>query len=208
MKKSMYQRMAKEHENATDLILLRKALEGFPPASVAEFLVASFFRHSEANYYFMDRDRFKERLAQLYEDGLEAQAESDPSMIALALMVFAMGSQFAHLQAPTTQEQKPPVSVYKQGPGMVFYMKAKLLLPDLITQSTLESIQVCFLMALFLLPSNSSDLSYVYHGMAMNMAIASGLHRRTSDGGLDSVMIEVRNRLWWSLYVSERYETI
>jgi hypothetical protein len=184
--------------------LVRKALEGFPSANVAEFLVACFFRHSEANYYFMDRAQFKERLNRLYLEELPGDAESDPSLIALALMVFAMGSQFAHLQASNTQETKPPTSVYKQGPGMVFYLKAKLLLPDVITQCSLEGIQVCFLTALFLLPSNSTDLSYVYHGMAMKMAIASGLHRKTSGGDLDPIVIEVRNRLWWSLYVSER----
>lgn len=192
----------------TDVNLLEKALDGFPPANVAEFLVSSFFRHSEANYYYMDRARFRERVARLYRDGLSADTESDPGLIALALMVFAMGSQFAHLQAPRGQEQKPPASVFKQGPGMVFYLKAKLLLPDVITQCTLEGIQVCFLMALFLLPSNSSDLSYVHHGIAIKMAIAAGLHRKTMGSNFDPVVAEVRNRLWWSLYVSERWVTI
>lgn len=152
----------------------------------------------------MDRTHFQERLNRLYLDGLHSDIESDASLIALALMVFAMGSQFAHLQTPETQETQHPTSVYKQGPGMVFYLKAKFLLPDVITQCTMEGIQVCFLTALFLLPSNSTDLSYVYHGMAMKMAIASGLHRKTSDGKLAPIVVEVRNRLWWSLYVSER----
>ncbi|KAJ5612215.1 hypothetical protein N7510_005409 [Penicillium lagena] len=193
-----------DHENIADLTLVKKALEGFPSANVAEFLVACFFRHSEANYYFMNRVQFQERLNRLYLDGLHADSESDPSLIALALMVFAMGSQFAHLQTSNMRQTTPPTSVHKQGPGMVFYLKAKFLLPDIITQCTLEGIQVCFLTALFLLPSNSTDLSYVYHGMAMKMAIASGLHRKTSGGDLDPIDIEVRNRLWWSLYVSER----
>ncbi len=155
----------------------------------------------EANYYYMDRVRFKERLNQCYSESAAEVEELDASFVCLALMVFAMGSQFADLQAPS--KLTPSVLVSKHGPGMVFYVKAKCLLSDVITQCSLESIQVCFLIALFLLPSNTSDLSYVYHGMALKMALAAGLHRKILNANLDPRVVQVRNRLWWSLYTSE-----
>ena len=190
--------------NSTDSELLKISLDGFPPRNVADFLVTTFFAVSEANYYYMDRDRFKQRLARCYDSFLTPESVgNDASFVCLALMVFAMGSQFAGLRA--TPRLPPPALSTKHGPGMVFYVKAKLLLSDAITQCSLESIQVCFLIGLFLLPSNTSDLSYVYHGMALRMAISAGLNRAIVNPNLEPRVMHVRNRLWWSLYTSERY---
>ncbi|KAH8899932.1 hypothetical protein GQ53DRAFT_204272 [Thozetella sp. PMI_491] len=193
--------------NGTDDELLRIALDGFPPRNVADFLVDTFFHTVEANYYYMDRDRFKDRLQRCYADMTPEGVDHDASFVCLVLIVFAMGSQFADLRAPAQLISSMAVS--KHGPGMVFYVKAKLLLSDVITTGSLESIQACFLIGLFLLPSNTSDLSYVYHGMALKMAISAGLHREIADAsGLDQRVMHVRNRLWWSLYTSERRLTI
>jgi len=38
----------------------------------------------------------------------------------------------------------------------------------------------------------------------MRMSIASGLHRKTSIVGLEERLMEVRHRLWWSLYCIDR----
>ncbi len=189
--------------NGTDDDLLRIALGGFPPRSVADFLVETFFHTVEANYYYMDRERFRARLERCYAHMTPEGADHDASFVCLALIVFAMGSQFAGLRAPS--QLIPSMAVSKHGPGMVFYVQAKLLLSDVITSGSLESIQACFLIGLFLLPSNTSDLSYVYHGMALKMAMSAGLHRKIADSsGLDQRVMHVRNRLWWSLYNSER----
>ncbi|KAH8655840.1 fungal-specific transcription factor domain-containing protein [Xylariales sp. PMI_506] len=200
-----------------DNSVLSTVHEAFPPMNVAEFLVQVFFHTVEANSYFMDRERFSTRLEKLYDstgqspristDGSGDDVEVDPSFLCLSLLVFALGSQFAEMQIPD-QSITPPPSLSRpppgDDPGMVFYQKAKLLLPDMLTQCSLESMQACFLMGLFLLPSNVSDLSCVYHGMALKMAIAAGLHRKVSGHDLDARLIQVRNRLWWSLYVSDR----
>lgn len=154
----------------------------------------------EANYYYMDREGFKARLGAYYDTSV--CTDSDPSFLCLVLMVLAMASQFAELQGPRKPHPISPSS--PGGPGTVFYLKAKALLSDVVTQCSLESIQACFLMGLFLLPSNISDLSYVYHGMALKMALSAGLHRRISGANLDGKITSVRNRLWWSLYTSER----
>ena len=152
----------------------------------------------------MDRQQFKERLNGWYEG--TAQSDTiEPSFLCLSFMVLAMGSQFTDLHGPKLGYLTSK-RVSEGGPGMIFYTRAKTLLSDVVTQCSLESIQACFLMGLFLLPSNISDLSYVYHGMALKMAISAGLHRSISDPGLDARLVAVRNRLWWSLYISERQD--
>lgn len=175
--------------------------QALPPRNVTDFLVDVFFHAVEANYYYMDREEFRTRLGAYYSSS--TCTDSDPSFLCLVLMVLAMGSQFAELQAPRKPGPLGP-RMGGSGPGTVFYLKAKALLSDVVTQCSLESIQTCFLMGLFLLPSNISDLSYVYHGMALKMAISAGLHRRISGVNLDQKITSVRNRLWWSLYTSER----
>lgn len=186
--------------NDIDPIILQVVQQGFPPRNVARFLVQVFFHTVEANYYYMDREEFKIRLEKWYD--APNDQELDSSFLCLCLVVFAMASQFAELQGHRGSASRPAVS--ENGPGMIFYQKAKLLLSDVVTQCSLESIQACFLMGLFLLPSNISDLSYVYHGMALKMAISAGLHRKITDSNLDKRVLQVRNRLWWSLYTSER----
>ena len=189
------------HPENLDSDVVRAAKKGLPPRSVADFLVHVFFHAVEANYYYMDREEFKTRIGAYY-DNSTTYTDSDPSFLCLVLMVLAMGSQFAELEAPRRPASLGPSS--DSGPGTVFYKKAKILLSDVVTQCSLESIQACFLMGLFLLPSNISDLSYVYHGMALKMAISAGLHRKISGADLDQTLTNVRNRLWWSLYTSER----
>ncbi|KAL2864337.1 transcription factor domain-containing protein [Aspergillus lucknowensis] len=184
--------------------LIGAAAQVLPPRSVADFLVGVFFHTVEANYYYMDRAEFKNRLASWYNN--PTSTRFDPSFLCLTLMVLSMGSQFAELQGPRRSSSSRNVS--SGGPGMIFYTKAKLLLPDVVTQCSLESIQACFLMGLFLLPSNISDLSYIYHGMALKIAISAGLHRKIAAENLEERVMHVRNRLWWSLYTSERRLTI
>ncbi|KAJ6439262.1 Required for meiotic nuclear division protein 1 [Purpureocillium lavendulum] len=189
---------------AVDAKLLETAKQGLPPRGVTDFLVHVFFHTVEANYYYMDRQEFMARLSNWYEN--PANDNLDPSFLCLLLIVLAMGSQFAELEGSSPRVRTKSVS--RNGHGMVFYLKAKSLLSDVVTQCSLESIQACFLMGLFLLPTNISDLSYVYHGMALKMAISAGLHRQIKETNLDQRVMHVRNRLWWSLYTSERRLTI
>lgn len=127
---------------------------------------------------------------------------ADDAFVCFALLVFAFGSQFAHLRS-NSNAQDPLASV--SDPGRRFYEASQTLIPRVISRCTLKGIQVCLLIGLYNLPSNLPDTSYLYLGIAMRMAIASGLHRVTTAARLDERMVEVRNRLWWSLYCIDRY---
>jgi hypothetical protein len=113
------------------------------------------------------------------------------------LLVFAFGSQFAHLRSRPTSHN--PL-VHGRDLGKRFYDSAQKLIPRVIDTCTLKGIQVCLLAGLYKLPYNLPDTSYLYLGMAMRMSIASGLHRKTLAVTLDPRITEVRNRLWWSVY--------
>lgn len=180
---------------------ISQALEKFPPKDIADFLVHNFFYYAETTFYYCDREGFKESLANIYS-GDPLSNEIDGSFVCLALLIFAMGSQFSHLGS----EAKSDVELFTMisDPGARFYKAAQTLMPTIIAKCSLRGIQVCLLASLYNLPSNVPDTAYLYIGMAMRMAIASGLHRKTSGSSLDPRLVEVRNRLWWTIYCIER----
>jgi hypothetical protein len=177
-----------------------KALNEFPPQAISSFLVSTFFYYVETTFFYCDREWFQEMLASVYVKN-PSVCVVDDTFVCFALFVFAFGSQFAHLRS-ATELQDPFLSAID--PGKRFYDAAQTLIPHVISKSSLKGIQVCLLAGLYNLPSNLADTSYLYLGIAVRMSIASGLHRKTSIESLDQRLVEVRNRLWWSVYCIDR----
>jgi hypothetical protein len=171
-------------------------MKAFPPQEIASFLVSTFFYYVEATFFYCDREWFHTTLDSVFTGTASGRA-ADDAFICFALLVFAFGSQFAHLRSRTTSQDLLPSGL---DPGKRFYDSAQKLLPRIIATCTLKGVQVCLLAGLYQLPYNLPDTSYLYLGMAMRMSIASGLHRKTSAATLDPRTTEVRNRLWWSVY--------
>ncbi|TVY44085.1 putative transcriptional regulatory protein [Lachnellula occidentalis] len=181
-----------------------EALKEFPPQEIAWFLASTFFYYVEATFFYCDREWFYETLTTIYA-GNTAKNTTDDAFVCFALLVFAFGSQFADLRSNTKIQDHLPVII---DPGKRFYDIAQTLIPRIIVKCSLKGIQVCLLAGLYNLPSNLPDTSYLYLGMAMRMSIASGLHRKTSATSIDQRLIEVRNRLWWSVYCIDRRTSI
>jgi hypothetical protein len=177
-----------------------QALQEFPPQEIASFLVSTFFYYVEATFCYCDREWFLHTLTTVYNGSASPQM-ADDAFVCFALLVFAFGSQFAHLRSSTESQDPLPTVV---DPGRRFYDAAQTLIPRVIAKCTLKGIQVCLLAGLYNLPSNLPDTSYLYLGIAMRMSIASGLHRKTTASSLDQRLVEVRNRLWWTVYCIDR----
>lgn len=179
---------------------LEVVLKNFPPRTVANFLISTFFYYVETTFFYCDRNWFEKNLETFYS-GCASSDELDVSFVCLALLVFAFGSQFAHLKA-SNPGQEPD---FLQGdPGRRFYDVAQTLMPRIMSKCSLKGVQVFLLAGLYELPSNFPDTAYLYIGMAVRMALASGLHRRMSSQTLNPHLVEVRNRLWWSVYSIDR----
>lgn len=148
-------------------------------------------------------------------------------------MVFAIGSQFAEVEMPGTEndmiihgrEASLPVpeghpvdaaldlsrlTVPKpsQSPGWRFYEISRRLLPDVVISSSMTSVQVCILQGIFLPSTESRDAGYNLLGLALRMAVNMGMHRSSGADVLHPHVRELRNRLWWSVYVAERMFSI
>lgn len=68
----------------------------------------------------------------------------------------------------------------------------------------MTSVQVCVLQGIFLPSTQSRDAGYNLLGLALRMAVNMGMHRSFGADSLHPHVRELRNRLWWSVYVAER----
>ncbi|KAF3764022.1 hypothetical protein M406DRAFT_51388, partial [Cryphonectria parasitica EP155] len=205
-----------------------------PPRDVVDFLVATFFRSAQANQFYIHPEIFSRKLTALYDgtnefDLLKASdSKRSSEFICLMFMVFAIGSQFAEVAIPNadagrrdTEDQLPPfasaspgmpaldfsrlnVPKPSQSPGWHFYEISRKLLPDVIVSSSMTSVQVCVLQGIFLPSAKSRDAGYNLLGLALRMAVNMGMHRSFGTESLHPHVRELRNRLWWSVYVAER----
>ncbi|KAL4792218.1 fungal-specific transcription factor domain-containing protein [Aspergillus venezuelensis] len=202
-------------------------LGALPPRSVVDFLTATYFRFAQSGYFCVHPEVFSRKLVAFY-DGVNEFAVSDSlgsrrsvEFISLLFMVLAIGSQFAEVGDTTARSSAETdyddafsldlarivVPTPSQNPGWRFYEVSRQLLPNLICSSSMTSVQVCLLQGLFLPSTTSRNASYNILGLAMRMAINMGLHRSFSSSSLHAHVRELRNRLWWSVYIADRLYT-
>jgi hypothetical protein len=182
----------------------------FPPQPVSEFLISSFFKYGQTNYYYVEEDWAMAKLESIYSQTSSTSSDDSPAWCIL-LMLLAIGTQFADLDSAdiTAAEQTNDTSSgHSFSPeddvGLSFYRFAVQLIPDVITIASIESVQAFLLLGVYTLPLDTPGLSYTYLGVAIKMAIQNGMHRKYSGVGLDRHTVEIRNRLWWTVYTLEK----
>ncbi|KAF4122830.1 Fungal trans [Geosmithia morbida] len=187
-----------------ELRRLRRAIEAFPPRPIADFLISVCIRHGTDNFFYFDQSQFISDIDEFYTDA-NSELRSDCSFVGLALAVFALGSQWTILERPEGAASDATFSVDERDPGWMFYSHVKTLMPDLIEMPCLRSVQVPFIVGVYLMPASAVGSSYVYLGLALRKALAFDLHQSTDEAIIDEREREVRRRVWWSVYSLERY---
>lgn len=182
-----------------------------PPPYMANFLVQIFFKHAQTNNFYIEEDWLRDKLNTCYINP-SSLTSNDASSVCAILMVLAVGTQFAHMESATPVNRIPPDSAEAEDRhfsedevGLTFYQFALKLLPDIIATASVRSVQACLLIGTYLLPLDTSGLSYTYFGLALKLAIQNGMHRKYRGEGLSARMIEIRNRVFWTAYTIEKY---
>ncbi|OBR06742.1 Fungal specific transcription factor domain-containing protein [Colletotrichum higginsianum IMI 349063] len=185
------------------------SLSSLPPRYVADFLVHAFFNHAETSYFYVERHWLNDKLDLVY-DNSTSLTRRDVGTVCMILIIFAIGTQYAYLDSRDERGGPPNAAAVDTSPfsedtiGIMFYQQACRLVPDVITISSLESVQACLLIGLYTLPLDASGLSYVYLNLAVKLAIQNGMHRKYPGDGIDPVIRETRNRVWWTAYTTEK----
>ena len=191
--------------------VIASATASFPPREVANFLVRIFFQYAQTNYYYVDEQTMRQKLDDFFSRSQNLRP-CDSSWICTILMVFAVGTQFAHLSSQQSTRLIPKTgtacnedsSASEDAAGLVFYRAAKTIIPDVITLASVGSVQAFLLLGMYALPIDPAGLSYNYIGLAVKIAISNGMHGRNHKG-MDARTVEIRNRLWWTAQSLEMY---
>jgi Fungal specific transcription factor domain len=190
--------------------MVSAAIAYLPPRYVADFLVQTFFKYAQTNNYYIEEDWLREKLSTCYANP-GSLSSGDAASVCAILMVLAIGTQFAHMDSPTPVNKLSLDSssaddhrFSEDEVGLTFYQFTSKLLPDIITSASVRSVQACLLIGTYLLPLDTSGLSYTYFGLALKMAIQNGMHRRYSGESLARHIVEVRNRVFWTAYTIEK----
>ncbi|KAL6807438.1 fungal-specific transcription factor domain-containing protein [Trichoderma sp. SZMC 28013] len=195
---------AEELQSHSDAI---GALSLLPPRPIADFLVYSFFKHAQTNYFFVEQNWLKAKLDLGYENSA-AFSRRDVGSVCIIFAILAIGTQFAYLESLVDGAENPtekgPDAFTEDSVGILFYQQACRLLPDVITASSLESVQACLLLGIYTLPVDASGLAYIYLNLALKLAIQNGMHRKYPVENRDAAVVETRNRVWWSVYTIEK----
>ncbi|OTA00755.1 Zn2Cys6 transcriptional regulator [Trichoderma parareesei] len=170
------------HSDAMGLLSL------LPPRPIADFLVYSFFKHAQTNYFFVEQNWLRAKLDLAYENSA-AFTRRD------------VGSLVDGVENPT---EKGSDAFTEDAVGVLFYQQACRLLSDVITVSSLECVQACLLLGIYTLPVDASGLAYIYLNLALKLAIQNGMHRKYPVENRDADIVETRNRVWWTVYTIEK----
>ncbi|KAH8885848.1 hypothetical protein GQ53DRAFT_728435 [Thozetella sp. PMI_491] len=180
----------------------------FPPQPIADFLVTIFFKYGQTNYFYVEENWAREKLESIYQQSSNASGDDSPVWCVL-LMVLAIGTQFVDLDSGGSNVQPSDLdgdqdTAVEDDVGITFYKLAVQLIPDVLAIASLESVQAFLLLGVYTLPLDTPGLSYTYLGVAIKMAIQNGMHRKCSEVSLDEHALEVRKRIWWTVYTLEK----
>ncbi|KAJ5536645.1 hypothetical protein N7513_009831 [Penicillium frequentans] len=184
---------------------LSAAISCCPPRQIADFLARTFFKYAETHYFFVDQIWLLERMNMFYSDQGSFAKKGCEVTISIILMVFAIGTQYAHLESSAQNPSGSTESNFaEEDIGTAFYQQAIRLLPEIIEHSSVESVQACLLFGCYALAFDASGLGYIYINIAIRLAMQNGMHRKCKSDAYSPKMIETRNRVWWTAYLLER----
>lgn len=186
--------------------LVQEAASLFPLPDVAILLLDVFFNFAQTNYFYVDEDTLRHQLSEFYRPSRPLTITEAP-WVCTALMVFAVGTQFAHLApSPRTRVDGGVMTISSAMDdtlALAFYRKAASLVPDVLTIGSLQSVQAFGLLGIYALPLDPAGLSCTYFGIAVKLATHNGMHKK-SYNSFTARDAEVRNRIWWTVCTLER----
>ncbi|KAM0195595.1 hypothetical protein ACHAPA_007447 [Fusarium lateritium] len=188
-----------------------EAVSLFPPAPSALVLLRVFFEFAQTNYFYIDEETLRSRLDQFYSCPARVGIEDAP-WVAVALMVFALGTQFSHLYQSSARGSSRELmrdaydicQTMDDTIASTFYRKAANLIPDIISIDSIESVQAFLLFGIYVLPVDPAGLSCTYLGIAIKVATQFNIHQR-SPKDVSPREVELRKRVWWTAYALERF---
>ncbi|KAK5056787.1 hypothetical protein LTR84_012319 [Exophiala bonariae] len=99
--------------------------------------------------------------------------------------------------------------------GMAFYKRFKTLVAECIDEPTMPTVLGLLICGTCLVPYGKQSAGWVYCGMAYRMMVDLGYHlnipktpQERAKFGLSATDIEIRRRIYWGAYISDKYQSL
>lgn len=160
-----------------------------PADAAARRFVDAYFRNVNRAYPFVDQRKVLEDL-----DRPDLRSRRRDARTTLLYLVMAIGC--------TTLERAGQVS---RGTSRRFDVNYPDIIQECLSRECIESVQILVLLALYSLFDPAGTSSYSIVGICARQAILLGLSRRSADEkSQDPAEVELRHRLYWSIFVLDR----
>lgn len=171
-----------------------------PPKNILDSILGTYLK---AVHWFMllfHEPSLRLRYESLMSRGIQSRADSRFSL--LLLTIWILGCKYMR-QGDATRLGLDAKSFQT---AALRHLEANLMF--LFEDSELESVQVCVLLGSFYLYAGRPNLGFVVLGSGIRCAFALGLHRESSWPSLAEEVQEERKRVWWALFIFDRFASI
>lgn len=187
-----------------------------PPKNIALHFVEKTWKYCCVLLRFYHRPLFIEQLNELYETDPSNYTQRQINFLPLCYSIMAVGALFSkslsqanssNSSSPTRDAQPQDETERKllQDEGYKYFIAARKLI-DITNTRDLNSIQTVVMLFIFLQCSARLSTCYAYIGVAMRSVLREGYHRLTpANSGLNPIEIEVRKRLFYTIYKLDIY---
>ncbi|KAJ6008336.1 hypothetical protein N7540_012312 [Penicillium herquei] len=178
-----------------------------PSIEKAMDLIAIYFDFSMVTYRFLHRGNVEGWVRQMYKDGISISNLPVGNMLArtaIVLMIFAVSTLH--------QDPQPGDMMDVHSKSEHWFTVSKYLTSLESGPPRLETIQVRLIQCLYLLSSSRANECWYSFGTALQVVTALGLHRKwpakRSKKGCSYLELELRKRIFWSVYTLDKYLSI
>ncbi|KAJ5605979.1 hypothetical protein N7510_008760 [Penicillium lagena] len=167
-----------------------------PSDEVGYKILETYFKRLHLRYPFLDRKELwrlhgeRWRLARTKREKL---SQSDRFAIFKLNLVYAIGATMIQIS-----------DKYAGTPPERFYSDALQYVPTMCEARSVQNIEAMLLLVVYHLRTASSHGMWYMIGLAMRTAIDLGLHRKANEINMHPFTVQMRRRLFWTVYYLER----
>ncbi|CAI7598939.1 uncharacterized protein N7487_011364 [Penicillium crustosum] len=165
----------------------------YPSQVVADELVDRYFQVAHASFPIVGKEIFLSQCRSFYSN---STTHPGKKWMALLNMVFAIAARHSELSGDQSQLDHNIHTVYFSRAWRLHTSESVLL-----ENPNLQQTQVEGLISLYLLSIGQVNRAWRKCGIAIQSAIAMGIHLRNESPSITHVSKETRYRLWWALYL-------
>ncbi|KAJ5991359.1 hypothetical protein N7499_012019 [Penicillium canescens] len=178
-----------------------------PSLEKAMELVGIYFDFSMVTYRFVHRGNVEDWTRQLYQSNISLSNPPVGNMVArtaVVFIIFAVSTLYTEL--------RPDGMPDGRSESERWYTASKYMTSLESGPPRLETIQARLGQCLYLLSSSRANECWYSFGTTMQVVTALGLHRKwpvkVSNKGCSYLELELRKRIFWSVYILDKYLSI